>query len=97
MPIKGNLSVSITFNELPGDVTTDKNGWKRFSLDCGGRTVTVNLRPRMYGKLEEGAKTAGYKAVLTGKMGRGNQGGFELEEPALQILLPKPPDTPPDW
>src|SRR5262249_13047896 len=57
MPTPGKLEVTIKINELPTEVTTNKNGWKEFKLDCGGRIVAVSLRPRMWTKIEEAAKS----------------------------------------
>ena len=44
MTVQGKLELIIKINELPVDVTVDKNGWKSFDLDCDGQifNVTVN-------------------------------------------------------
>jgi hypothetical protein len=92
MPTPGKLEVTIKINELPSEVTTDKNGWKGFKLDCGGRIVSVNLRPRMWGKIEEAAKQYPlWLAVISGQMGQQNGTGFALVEPAVQTFERKPP------
>ena len=58
MPIPGKLEVTIKIHELPTEVTTkSSNGWKEFTLDCGGRPVIITVRPRMWLKLEEAQKT----------------------------------------
>jgi hypothetical protein len=103
MPTAGKLEVTIKINELPVDVTTDKNGWKRFRLDCGGRMVDIALRPRMWTKLEEAkANYPMWVAAITGLMGPSQGQGFALQEPALQVFErkprqdpPPPPDAPP--
>jgi hypothetical protein len=97
MPIPGKLEVTIKINELPTDVTTDKNGWKRFRIDCGGRPVDVALRPRMWQKLEDAkANYPMWVAAITGTMGQSVGQGFVLAEPALQVFERKPrPETPP--
>lgn len=98
MPIAGKLEVTIKINELPGDVTTDKNGWKRFRIDCGGRPVDVALRPRMWLKLEEAnTNYPKWVAAITGSMGQSVGQGFVLTEPALQVFekkAPPPEDAP---
>jgi hypothetical protein len=99
MPISGKLEVTIKINQLPDEVTTDKNGWKRFRIDCGGRPVDVSVRPRMWLKLEE-AKTnyPQWVAVISGTMGPSAGQGFTLTEPALQVFekkAPPPPEPPP--
>ena len=92
MPTPGKLEVTIKINELPADVTTNKHGWKEFKLDCGGRIVSISLRPRMWTKLEEAAKSWPlWLASFTGQMGSPQGTGFALVEPALQVFERKPP------
>jgi hypothetical protein len=87
MPIPGKLEVTIKINQLPTEVTTTKNGWKEFRLDCGGRNVTISLRPRMWTKLEEASKSWPlWLAAITGQMGQSQGQGFTLVEPALQVF-----------
>jgi len=107
MPVSGKLEVTIKINTLPSDVTTNKNGWKLFRIDCGnGRMVDVALRPRMWIKLEEASKAwPMWVAAITGQMGASQGQGFALVEPALQVFerkarpeaaaAPAPPDAPP--
>ena len=97
MPIPGKLEVSIKINQLPEEVTTNKNGWKVFRLDCGGRPVEVALRPRMFTKLTEAAANwPMWVASITGTMGASIGQGFHLLEPAVQVFERKPrPETPP--
>jgi hypothetical protein len=91
MPIPGKLEVSIKINQVPTDVTTDKNGWKRFRLDCGGRPVDVALRPRMWNKITEAAaQWPLWVASITGTMGASVGQGFVLVEPAVQVFERKP-------
>jgi hypothetical protein len=95
MPIAGKLEVVIKINQLPNDVSTDKNGWKAFTVDCGGRPVTISLRPRMWTKLEEAA--ANYPlwvATIGGLMGENQGNGFNLREPALQVFERKAKPSP---
>lgn len=97
--IPGKLEITIKINQLPTEVTTDKNGWKLFQLDCGGRHVSVALRPRMWAKLEEAQKNYPlWVAAISGSMGPGQGMGFKLLEPNLQVFerKQKPPEPPPD-
>ncbi|MFO0755225.1 MAG: hypothetical protein U0359_01935 [Byssovorax sp.] len=90
--------MTIKIEQLPTDVTTDKNGWKRFKLECEGRIVDVHLRPRMWTKIEDGAKNfPRWVAAITGKMGPALGTGFYLTEPNVQVfeVKPKPPPGPP--
>jgi hypothetical protein len=95
--VPGKLEVSIKINQLPTEVTTDKNGWKRFNIDCGGRTVSVALRPRMWNKLEQASKDWPlWLAAITGQMGQSQGPGFILVEPAVQVFERKPPPPKPE-
>ncbi len=99
MPTPGKLEVTIKINQLPTEVTTTTNGWKEFGLDCGGRTVTVALRPKLFAKLEAAAtQYPEWVAAITGQMGSLTSGGFVLVEPNLQVFERKPkspsPSTP---
>jgi hypothetical protein len=103
MPVSGKLELIIKFNELPTDVTTKSNGWKEFTLDCGGRPALVTVRPRMWLKLEEAQKTFPlWVASLTGQMGAPHGKGFVVIEPAIQVFerkarvaTPAPEASPP--
>ncbi|APR83874.1 Hypothetical protein A7982_09223 [Minicystis rosea] len=98
MPITGKLEVTIKIHELPTEVTTDKNGWKHFRIECSGRPVDVALRPRMWNKLEEAkANYPLWVAAITGTMGQPVGHGFVLDEPALQVFerKPRPPAAEP--
>ena len=91
MPIPGKLEVSIKINQLPEDVATNKNGWKVFRVDCGGRPVEVALRPRMWNKLAEAAAAwPMWVASVSGTMGAPLGQGFILNEPAVQVFERKP-------
>jgi len=96
MPTPGKLEVTIKINELPTEVATTKNGWKEFKLDCGGRIVTVGLRPRMWNKIEEASKQWPlWLATISGGMGQSSGTGFALTEPAVQVFERKPREPPP--
>lgn len=87
MPTPGKLEVTIKINQLPDEVTTNKHGWKEFTLDCGGRLVSVSLRPRMWNKLEEAQKNYPlWVAAISGLMGQSHGKGFALTEPNLQVF-----------
>jgi hypothetical protein len=100
MPTPGKMEITIKINELPTEVTTNKNGWKEFKLDCGGRVVSVGLRPRMWSKMEEAAKQWPlWLAAINGQMGQSIGTGFVLVEPSVQVFerKPRPPaDAPPE-
>ena len=96
MPVPGKLEVLIKINELPTEVATTKNGWKEFKLDCGGRVVTVGLRPRMWNKLEQASKDWPlWLAAISGQMGQSVGTGFVLVEPSVQVFERKPKEPAP--
>ena len=96
MTIPGKLEVAIKINQLPAEVTTTKNGWKEFKVDCGGRTVTVALRPRMWTKLEQASKDWPlWLAAISGQMGQPVGQGFILTEPSVQVFERKAKEPPP--
>lgn len=98
MSTSGKLEITIKMNQLPTGVTTTPNGWKEFGLDCGGRTVTVTLRPKLFSKLETAAtQWPEWVAAITGQMGPQTSDGFVLLEPNLQVFerKPKVPAAPP--
>jgi hypothetical protein len=98
MATQGKLEITIKINELPTDVTTNKHGWKEFKLDCGGRLVSIALRPRMWQKIEDASKQWPlWLAAITGGMGQQQGTGFILYEPAVQVFERKPrePEQPP--
>ena len=96
MPIAGKLELTIKISALPADVTTNKNGWKEFRVDCDGRLVSVTLRPRMWSRLTEAAAAwPQWSAAITGQMGAAIGHGFALAEPAVQVFERKPRSTEP--
>lgn len=96
MSTPGKLELTIKINALPADVTTDKNGWKAFTLDCDGVPVQVRLRPKMWAKIEAAARDWPlWIASITGRMGKRSGEGFAMEEPAVQTFERKPkPEVP---
>jgi hypothetical protein len=95
MSTPGKLELTIKITDMPADVTTDKNGWKAFALDCDGVRVTVSVRPKMWTKLEQAAASWPlWVASITGKMGKRTTEGFTLEEPAIQVFERKAKPAP---
>lgn len=95
MPTPGKLEVLIKFDQVPTEVTKDKNGWSHFTLDCGpGKQVQVGLRPKAFTKLEQ-AQQAGtpWVAALGGKIGVSTAEGFVLVDPNLQVFARKPKEA----
>jgi hypothetical protein len=96
MTTPGKLEVTLKINQLPTEAITTKNGWKEFKVDCGGRSVTVALRPRMWNKLTEAAESWPlWLATISGQMGPSIGHGFVLAEPSVQVFERKDKDGPP--
>jgi hypothetical protein len=91
MPVAGRLELTVKISEMPTDVATVENGWRRFVLLCGDREVSVTVRPKMFAKLEEAkAKFPSWVAAITGKLGPATPTGFVLLEPNVQVFESKP-------
>ena len=101
--VPGKLECTIKITQLPveSEISTDKNGWKHFHIDCEGHSVLVSLRPRMFQKILDAAKEWPlWLASITGKMGQTQGQGFTLLEPSVQVFERKarpekaPPESP---
>jgi hypothetical protein len=96
MAIQGKLELTIKINELPVDVSVDKNGWKSFDLDCDGQILSVTVKPKVFKKLEDAqANYPQWVAAIAGKMGKANATGFVLLEPNIQVFEKKPKEAKP--
>jgi hypothetical protein len=96
MAIQGKLDLTIKINELPTDISVDKNGWKTFELDCDGRIFSVTVKPKVFKKLEDAqANFPMWVAAIGGKLGEATETGFVLLEPNIQVFEKKPKETKP--
>ena len=94
MATPAKLELTIKLSTLP-EATTTANGWKSFMLDCEDQRVTVNVRPKLWTKLETAASTWPlWTASIVGKMGPRSPEGFELLEPGIQVFERKPKADP---
>lgn len=92
--ITGKLEITIKINELP-QATTNKDGWFCFKIDCGDRTVTVELKPKVWRKLTD-ANTAypQWVASISGGYSHETYDGFVLDKPNVQVFERKVKDKP---
>jgi hypothetical protein len=87
MATQGKLELTIKINEFPVDVTTDKNGWKSFDLDCDGKIFHIHVKPKVFKKLEDAqANFPQWVAAIAGKFGEKTEQGFVLLEPNVQVF-----------
>jgi ProP effector len=87
-PVSARLEVNLKITELPYDVRTTKNGWQEFYINADKYPVKVAIRPKTWNKLQKASTDYPYWiASITGKMGNKiKYGGFELQEPIIQIF-----------
>lgn len=91
MPTTGKLEVTIKINEFPADARTVENGWREFDLDCDGQLVRVKVKPKVFRKLEDAqANYPMWVAAIAGRMGQPIKGGFNLDQPAIQVFERRP-------
>lgn len=87
MPTPAKLEVVIKFSELPADITTDKNGWKHFSLDCSGVAVSVVMRPKNWNKIDAATKNwPSWVAALAGNLRIDGPNQLSLPEAQVQVF-----------
>jgi len=84
------LEIQVKLSQLPSDVTTERSGAKRFSVECDGLEVKMTLRPSHYQRIEKAAATSTeWQAIIIGRMGATWPGGFVLHDPAVKQLKAK--------
>jgi ProP effector len=90
--ITGKMELSVKIDTVPIDSKTVKNGWQEFTIEASGQIIKVTVRPKTWNKLQKaGSEYSAWIAHLKGKMGERIKGGFELDQPSVQIFekLPK--------
>lgn len=91
MPVSGRMEITLKISEFPADARTVTNGWKEFEVDTGEKLVTIQVKPKVFKKLEEAQQNYPmWVAAIVGKMGAATPKGFILEEPAIQVFEKKP-------
>lgn len=93
MAIPGKLDVTLKINQLP--VVKSLGPTVAFAVNADGRTVLVELKNKAWNTLKTTAESyPQWVAAITGKLGEAIEGGFRLENPAVQIFEKKPkPDA----
>lgn len=85
--IAGKMEINVKINELPADPKTVKNGWQEFVVESEGQMIKITVRPKTWNKLQKAAEEYPlWVANIRGKMGPRLKGGFQLEQPAIQIF-----------
>ncbi len=61
-----------------------------FEIDCGGRIISVTVKPKMFKKLTEAqANFPMWVGAIGGAMGESTPTGFILENPNIQVFEKK--------
>jgi hypothetical protein len=89
MAIPGKLDVTLKINQLP-QAKPASPGTMLFAVQAEGRTVVVELKNKVWNTLKTAAESyPQWVAAITGKMGAAIEGGFRLENPAVQVFEKK--------
>lgn len=92
--ITGKMELSVKIDTVPIDSKTVKNGWQEFTIEASGQIIKVTVRPKTWNKLQKaGSEFPAWIAHLKGKMGERIKGGFEIEQPSVQIFEKQPKGT----
>jgi len=86
MAISGRLEVVLKFGEMPTGVETDKNGWKSFEVECGGKVVKLRVRPKNWIKLEQAQKEWPQWVAAAGGLLEVVEGGLTMPEANIQVF-----------
>ncbi len=95
MAISAKLDVTIKINQLPQSKPASPQT-VLFAVQANNRTVVVELKNKMWNTLKEAAERyPQWVAAITGQPGAAlPDGGFKLENPAMQVFEKKPkPDA----
>lgn len=95
MAISAKLDVTIKINQLPQSKPASPQT-VLFAVQASNRTVVVELKNKMWNTLKEAAERyPQWVAAITGQPGAAlPDGGFKLENPAMQVFEKKPkPDA----
>ena len=76
----------LKFGEMPTGVETDKNGWKNFEVECGGRVVKLRVRPKNWLKLEQAQKEWPQWVAAAGGLLEVVEGGLVMPEANIQVF-----------
>jgi ProP effector len=88
--VAGKMELCVKINELPGHPRTVKNGWQEFFIDTQPYLVKMIIRPKTWNKLQQASHEYPlWIANIKGKLGVRYKGGFELDQPAVQIFEKK--------
>ncbi len=94
MAIPGKLDVTLKINQLPE--AKSLGSAVAFAIQADDRTVLVELKNKAWNSLKTAAESYPvWVAAISGKMGSPIKGGFQLENPAVQVFekKSKPTDT----
>ncbi|HMV98609.1 MAG TPA: fertility inhibition FinO-like protein [Acidobacteriota bacterium] len=90
-PVPGKMELIVKFSTLP-EAQLTPNGWAQFDVEADGKRITMQIKPKMWKKLEEAQASFvhGWTAAVTGRLGPTTETGFILLEPNVQVFERKP-------
>ena len=90
MPVIGKVEVIVKTSEFPEDVKTVTNNWKEFIVIADGKEITITVKPKLFGKLEQAKQQyPSWVAAIAGKIGTVTEKGFNLMDANIQIFEKK--------
>jgi len=94
MAIPGKLDITLKINQLP-QAKPASPGTVLFAVQTDGRVVIVEMKNKPWNTLKKAAENyPQWVAAITGKLGDAIEGGFQLENPSVQVFEKKPkPDA----
>lgn len=90
-PIPGKMEIIVKFSTMP-DAQLTPNGWKQFEVEADGKRITMQVKPKVWKKLEDAQANFvhGWTAAVAGKFGPLTETGFILLDPNVQVFERKP-------
>ena len=86
MAIPGKLDLTLKINQLP-QAKPASPGTMLFAVQADGQTVLVELKNKAWNTLKTAADSyPQWVAAISGKLGEAIDGGFRLENPAIQVF-----------
>ncbi len=90
----GKMEVVVKLNQFPDDVRTVDKGWREFIVDTGSVMVTVTVKPKAFGALEQAKLDyPNWVAAISGQMGERTTTGFRLESASIKVFERKAKDA----
>lgn len=88
--ITEKLEITIKISELP-QAKTLENSLQQLNVDCGGRIISLTVKPKVWNKLTDGASNyPQWVGASAGKLGQQTEQGFVSKQLSIQVFERKP-------